>query len=555
MTQENTTENHTETDEHKKVTSFVAFVHAEHSIETVTHFNEYRDLCLQSAGKEKIEYGPALSELLFEQTPIAANYLLKRVWETINNRKHSSEYQSSDCSHVKALVVGAGISGLRTAIEFALLGCRVTVIEKRLEFTRLNILHMWPFVVQDLRALGAKEFWGKFGIGGLDCAPIWRLQVILLKISLLLGVEVIMGVEYVKSSPRGGESHWTAEVEPKTEDISFNVLVGAEGEHSKISEEFEFEKKKLNFSTAIGITANFDIIHSPEEDKMKEGGFISYLNRDFFSNLKDNHDIVLENLVYYRSDTHYFVTTAAKKSLFSKGVLREDKQDHNELVSSDNIDVTALCDFMREIATAYGLPKESPFVQLGERNDVCLFDFSCKTAVKDPSMMVEREGKRIFVTVAGDSALNPFWPQGTGAGHACLSALDAAWCLHRISPHLKEKGQNSDAVKEILEEHHKAYKMLETATGDHVKHGTMDPSTQMGEYNFPYTTKDLCEMIECNRHRQFALSTRSAYVGNYEQTHHDIHNSPMQLFLSISCALYKGVGLFENAASCVFGVT
>lgn len=33
--------------------------------------------------------------------------------------------------------------------------------------------------------------------------------------------------------------------------------------------------------------------------------------------------IDLENIVYYKDDTHYFVMTAKKKSLLEKGVIKE----------------------------------------------------------------------------------------------------------------------------------------------------------------------------------------------------------------------------------------
>lgn len=39
--------------------------------------------------------------------------------------------------------------------------------------------------------------------------------------------------------------------------------------------------------------------------------------------LKADTDIDLENIVYYKDDTHYFVMTAKKDSLLRKGVLRE----------------------------------------------------------------------------------------------------------------------------------------------------------------------------------------------------------------------------------------
>ena len=57
---------------------------------------------------------------------------------------------------------------MRTAIELALLGAKVVVIEKRDSFARNNVLHLWPFTIQDLRGLGAKKFYGKFCAGSIN---------------------------------------------------------------------------------------------------------------------------------------------------------------------------------------------------------------------------------------------------------------------------------------------------------------------------------------------------------------------------------------------------
>jgi 2-polyprenyl-6-methoxyphenol hydroxylase-like FAD-dependent oxidoreductase len=91
------------------------------------------------------------------------------------------------------VVVGAGPAGLRSAIEGAFLGCEVHVLEKRDEFTRNNVLHLWPFTIEDLKALGTKKFFGKFCSGSLDHINIRTLQLILLKVSLILGVKVHAG--------------------------------------------------------------------------------------------------------------------------------------------------------------------------------------------------------------------------------------------------------------------------------------------------------------------------------------------------------------------------
>jgi len=68
----------------------------------------------------------------------------------------------------QVLVIGAGPTGLRVAIETALLGARVVIVEKRDSFSRNNVLHLWPHTIHDLKALGAKKFFGKFCAGVID---------------------------------------------------------------------------------------------------------------------------------------------------------------------------------------------------------------------------------------------------------------------------------------------------------------------------------------------------------------------------------------------------
>lgn len=63
---------------------------------------------------------------------------------------------------------------------------QVVLVEKRDRFSRNNVLHLWPFVIQDLRMLGAKKFFGKFCAGSIDHISIRQLQLILLKVSTSL---------------------------------------------------------------------------------------------------------------------------------------------------------------------------------------------------------------------------------------------------------------------------------------------------------------------------------------------------------------------------------
>lgn len=75
---------------------------------------------------------------------------------------------SSSFNIVQVLIIGCGPCGLRTAIEAQLLGAQVVVVEKRDRFSRNNVLHLWPFVITDLKALAAKKFYGKFCAGSID---------------------------------------------------------------------------------------------------------------------------------------------------------------------------------------------------------------------------------------------------------------------------------------------------------------------------------------------------------------------------------------------------
>lgn len=61
----------------------------------------------------------------------------------------------------------------------------------------------------------------------------------------------------------------------------------------------------------------------------------------------------MENICYYKDDTHYFVMTAKKSSLLKRGVLRKDFKDTTDtraLLSPDNIDRQALLQYAQDAA-------------------------------------------------------------------------------------------------------------------------------------------------------------------------------------------------------------
>lgn len=72
------------------------------------------------------------------------------------------------------------------------------------------------------------------------------------------------------------------------------------------------------------ITANFINRNTPDEHNVPEiSGVARIYNQQFFKDLCSTAGIDLENIVYYKDTTHYFVMTAKKSSLLAKGVLKE----------------------------------------------------------------------------------------------------------------------------------------------------------------------------------------------------------------------------------------
>lgn len=77
---------------------------------------------------------------------------------------------------------------------------------------------------------------------------------------------------------------------------------------------------------AIGITCNFVNNNTIEEARVNEISGISFqYNQDFFNKMEAQYGVRLENIVYYKDETHYFVMTALKTSLLKLGVIKQVK--------------------------------------------------------------------------------------------------------------------------------------------------------------------------------------------------------------------------------------
>ncbi|KAK2914310.1 hypothetical protein Q8A67_002709 [Cirrhinus molitorella] len=413
----------------------------------------------------------------------------KALWSKLDKRASNKEYKKGKaCEGIKCLIIGGGPCGLRTAIELAFLGAKVVVIEKRDTFSRNNVLHLWPYTIHDLRALGAKKFYGKFCAGAIDHISIRQLQLMLLKIALLLGVEFHVNVEFVKlvEPPEDQENEgpgWRAEIRPADHpvaDFDFDVVVGADGRRNSLE---GFRRKEFRGKLAIAITANFINRNTTAEAKVEEISGVAFIfNQKFFQDLKQETGIDLENIVYYKDNTHYFVMTAKKQSLLDKGVIIHDYIDTEALLNSENVNQEALLAYAREAAdyaTHYQLPTLDYAMNHCDQPDVAMFDFTSMYASENAALVRERFGHSVLVALVGDSLLEPFWPMGTGCARGFLAAFDTAWMV-------KSWAQGRNPL-EVLAERESLYRLLPQTTPENIAKNfdlyTVDPGTRYPNLN------------------------------------------------------------------------
>ncbi|KAG1929439.1 [F-actin]-monooxygenase MICAL3 [Pimephales promelas] len=439
----------------------------------------FQELC------DFLELKPNEYRVFYHKLKSKLNYWkAKALWAKLDKRASHKEYKKGRaCANAKCLIIGAGPCGLRTAIELGFLGAKVVLLEKRDAFSRNNVLHLWPYTIQDLRGLGAKKFYGKFCAGAIDHISIRQLQLMLLKVALLLGIEIHVNVEFkgLIEPPEDQENErigWRAEVHPRTHpvnELEFDVIIGADGRRNTLS---GFRRKEFRGKLAIAITANFINRNTTAEAKVEEISGVAFIfNQKFFQDLREATGIDLENIVYYKDDTHYFVMTAKKQSLLEKGVILHDYADTEMLLSRANVDQKALLSYAREAAdfsTNQQLPKLDFAINHYGQPDVAMFDFTCMYASENAALVRQRNGHKLLVALVGDSLLEPFWPMGTGIARGFLAGMDAAWMVRSWA--------NGNTPLEVLAERESIYRLLPQTTPENVSknysHYSVDPATR-----------------------------------------------------------------------------
>ena len=171
------------------------------------------------------------------------------------------------------------------------------------------------------------------GVFPFNSAAIKILQSILLRTCLILGVKVHSGVSFRKLiEPANANSGWTVQTTPSSCPITsyhFDVIIGADGKQNSLP---GFHSKEFRAKLALAITVNFVNSFTKQEAAVPEISGVAYVYRqDFFNDLADKHGISLENIVYFKDETHYLVMTAKKQSLLEKGVLKKVKFLHTNI--------------------------------------------------------------------------------------------------------------------------------------------------------------------------------------------------------------------------------
>lgn len=104
--------------------------------------------------------------------------------------------------------------------------------------------------------------------------------------------------------------------------FEYDAIVGCDGKYNAL----KFKRKEFRGKLAIAITCNFKNKYTSEEARVEEISGVAFIyNQEFFQELKDTTGIELENIVYYKDETHYFVMTAKKRSLLNNKVIKQVK--------------------------------------------------------------------------------------------------------------------------------------------------------------------------------------------------------------------------------------
>ncbi|KAG2524873.1 hypothetical protein JM16_004765 [Phytophthora kernoviae] len=287
-------------------------------------------------------------------------------------------------------------------LEIALLGGQVVLLEKRALFSRENMLHLWPWVVQDLTSLGAKVLFSQFS----------------------------------KSMPPTSDDKekpfYTITTQPQIPIMEFTAVLSASGTNDKLAEHAGISRFVFCRKEALGIVCYFPNLGTAEEAKVKEFSWTSQPKHQILDKLREV-GIDIENIVYYRGEMHYLVMTPKRQNLVERQVVNENLADSTDLVLDENVNSSALHEYVKAIVDFVGIPRKTEFTR------VSLFDFSSRSRADKAANILTSYGKKLYVGLIGDSLLEPLWHEDVGTCRGFLGAMDAVWMISQIGEQSDEQ--------------------------------------------------------------------------------------------------------------------
>ncbi|KAE9277493.1 hypothetical protein PR003_g28775 [Phytophthora rubi] len=306
--------------------TFKAFTSAQDLGDTLTAFRDLlRDCRLNDVKMEEPWH-------LYYQIKAAVysklGFRKKQLFKLLDARFNVDVYKQKPAAKKRVCIVGAGPVGLRAAVELALLGSHVSVLEKRTKFSRENMLHLWPWVVQDMASLGAKILFPKFCKSRTYFHVSTRqLQLILLKLALLVGVEVHTATDFEaivppQLSPVSGIPPYTIKTKPQISELEFTAVLGASGTNNSLAEPAGIERFVFCQKESLGIVCYFPNLETSEETKVKEFSWTTQLKHKMLNKMREV-GLDLENIVYFRGEMHYLVITPKRHNLVVRRVVKK----------------------------------------------------------------------------------------------------------------------------------------------------------------------------------------------------------------------------------------
>ncbi|OWZ07400.1 hypothetical protein PHMEG_00020215 [Phytophthora megakarya] len=434
--------------------SFKAFIAAQDLCDTLAAFNHLLADCGLNGAKMNEPW-----HLYFHIRSVVyynLGFRQKQLFRLLDARFNLDVYKHRPTTNKRVCVVGAGPVGLRAAVELAFLGGHVSVLEKRTKFSRENRLHLWPWVVQDLASLGAKVLFKNFCKSRTYFHVSTRqLQVILLKVALLVGVNVYSATGFESIAPplrNGSKPFYSIKTEPQIPVREFTAILGATGVNDQLAEPAGINRFVFSQKESLGIVCYFPNLETPEEMKVKEFSWTAQLKHHMLHRMRDV-GIDLENIVYFRGEMHYLVMTPKRQNLLARGVVKQNPPHSKDLVESTNVSQRCLHAFVKCVVEFAGIPRRTDFTRV-----MSLFDFSSLTRAEKPASVLTSHSKKLYVGLIGDSLLEPVWHEGVGTCRGFLGALDAVWMIAQI-------GINSD--EQLLADRDVAYRVMQRVSGHH----------------------------------------------------------------------------------------